>query len=192
LLYIIYIGTVIFVGFGLHILFMTKRAYDKGETLSIGVSLGWWILDTAWTILIVLSSLHNLWPLPIEKMAAAVCGLVLFIIGMVLTLAGVFEFHSLRKVSGMEVSKLITTGIYHWSRNPQFLGLYFALLGISLFGRSGFAVLLAIIAIIYCHYYIVKMEKPHLERIFGTNYVMYKSRTPRYIGIPKSRKDITK
>jgi len=92
----------------------------------------------------------------------------------------------------MEVSKLITTGIYRWSRNPQFLGLYFSLLGMSLFGRSGFALLLTAIAIIYCHYYIVKMEEPYLERIFGEDYIVYKLRTPRYIGIPKSKENTAK
>ncbi len=149
-------------------------------------------MDTAWTILVVLSSLYNLWPLPIGKMVAFVCGLTLFVTEITLTLAGIFEFHSLRKVSGMEVSKLITTGIYRWSRNPQFLGLYFSLLGISLLGRSGFTLLLTAIAIIYCHYYIVKMEEPYLERIFGEDYIVYKLRTPRYIGIPKSKENTAK
>ena len=72
MLYIIYVGTGIFVGFGLYILFRTKLTYDKGETLPIGVSLGWWVLDTAWTILVVLSSLYNLWPLLIGKIVAFV------------------------------------------------------------------------------------------------------------------------
>jgi len=85
----------------------------------------------------------------------------------------------------MEVSKLITTGIYRWSRNPQFLGFYLSLLGLSLLGRSGYALLLAIIAIIYCHDYIVKVEEPYLERIFKEEYRAYKSRTPRYFGIPR-------
>jgi len=99
-----------------------------GETLSTGVSLGWWILDTAWTTLVVLSSLHNLWPLPIEK-NGRICMWSSFIFNwVILTLTGIFEFCSLRKVSGMEVSKLITTGIYYWSRNPQFLGLYFCVI----------------------------------------------------------------
>ena len=59
----------------------------------------------------------------------------------------------------------MTTGIYRWSRNPHFLGLYLALLGISLLGRSGYALLLTTIAVIFCHYYIVKAEEPYLERI---------------------------
>ena len=40
--------------------------------------------------------------------------------------------------------------------------------------------LLSAIAIAYCHYYIVKVEEPHLERVFGEEYRVYKSRVPRY------------
>jgi len=105
-------------------------------------------------------------------------------VGGMLTLAGATEFHSLRRISRMEVSKLITTGIYCWSRNPQFLGLYPALFGISFLGRSRYAFLLTVIAVTYCHYYIVKVE-PYLERIFGEEYITYKSRTPRIPQIPE-------
>ena len=121
-------------------------------------------------------------------MIALIVGVSLLLGGTILTLVGVFEFHSLRKISGLEISRLITTGIYGWSRNPQFLGFYPALLGISIIGRSGYALLLTIIAIVYCHYYIVRVEEPYLERIFGEEYVTYKSKTPRYFGMSKSNK----
>lgn len=121
-------------------------------------------------------------------MIALIVGVSLLLGGTILTLVGVFEFHSLRKISGLETSRLITTGIYGWSKNPQFLGFYLALLGISIIGRSGYALLLTIIAIVYCHYYIVKVEEPYLERIFGEEYVRYKSKTSRYFGVPKSKK----
>lgn len=85
--------------------------------------------------------------------------------GTTLTSAGVIEFRSIRRLSGMETSKLITTGIYHWSRNPQFLGFYLTLLGITLLGSSGYALLLTITAITYYHY-IINIEEPHLKHIF--------------------------
>jgi len=156
-----------------------------GETLSMGLSLGWWITDGSWSALVALSAFYNLCPLPIEEKIAFVTGFLLFGAGCLLTAAGIIEFRSIRKISAMEVSKLITTGIYRWSRNPQFLGFYLSLLGMSLLGRSGYALLLAVIAVIYCHHYIVKVEEPYLERIFGEEYIAYKSRTPRYVGIPK-------
>jgi len=116
-------------------------------------------------------------------------GLALFGVGDILTLVGIIEFRSLRKISGREISKLITTGIYRWSRNPQFLGFYLALLGMSLLGRSGYALLFTAVAILYCHYYIVKVEEPYLDRVFGEEYHLYKSKTPRYIGIPEKKED---
>jgi len=105
-------------------------------------------MDCGWTALVILSSLHRLWPLPFEETTALTCGLALLAIGVATISAGAMEFRSLRKISGMEVSKLITTGIYRWSRNPQFLGLYLSLLGIALLGHSGYALLLTIVAII--------------------------------------------
>jgi len=143
-----YIATLAFSILGVSILHETRRVYSKGETLSLRLSIKWWILDCEWTIIVILSSLHRLWPLPFEKTTVLVCGLALLAIGVATISAGVMEFCSLRKISGMEVSKLITTGIYRWSRNPQFLGLYLSLLGIALLGHSGYALLLTIVAII--------------------------------------------
>jgi len=54
-------------------------------------------------------------------------------------------------------------------------------LGTSILGKSGYVLLLTVIAVIYCHYYIVEIEEP-LEHIFGAKYISYKLRTPRYIG----------
>ena len=186
LIYVFLICTGIAAAFGLYILSETKKVYEKGEALPISLSLGWWITDGSWIALVALSSFYNLCPLQIEETFALMTGLLLFGVGCLLIAAGIIEFRSIRKISAMEVSKLITTGIYRWSRNPQFLGFYLTLLGLSLMGRSGYALLLAIIAIIYCHDYIIKVEAPYLERIFGEEYKAYKSRTSRYFGIPKS------
>jgi len=82
------------------------------------------------------------------------------IIGLIIMLAGMLEFRSLRKMSGLETSKLITTGIYRYSRSPQYTSWFLALLGISIMGRSGLALLLTIILIVGIHLYNVKLEEP--------------------------------
>ncbi len=169
--------------FGIYILSKTRRVYEERKTLSLSVSIGWWILDISYSLLVILASIHHVWRLSINEVLSLISGSTLLILGIILTSMGISEFRSIRKVSGMEVSKLITSGIYNRSRNPQFLGFYLSLMGISLLGRSGYAILLSVIAIIWCHYYIVKIEEPYLERIFGDEYLKYKSNTPRYLKI---------
>jgi len=59
------------------------------------------------------------------------------------------------------------------------------LLGISLLGQSGLALLLAGVFIIGIHLYNILLEEPCVERIFGGEFRSYKSKTSRYLGIPK-------
>jgi protein-S-isoprenylcysteine O-methyltransferase Ste14 len=136
-------------------------------------------------LLVTGASLYAVWLLPINKMFALIVGLVMFGIGIVIILAGVVEFRSLRRMSGLDISRLVTTGIYQWSRNPQYIGWFIWLLGISLMGRSGLAFLFTIVLIISMHFYTIWLEEPYIERIFGEEYNLYRSRTARYIGMPK-------
>ena len=168
-----------------YVLFKTKSLYEQGQPLSVSVSIGWLIAGVLDTLIIALSSIYSVWRLPLNVIIVRVAGIALVLLGVAIMLAGMIEFRSVRKVLGMETSGLVTTGIYRWSRNPQFLGWYFSVVGISLAGLSGYALLIALIAITSGHYYIVKLEEPYLERVFGREYLEYKRRTPRYIGLPK-------
>ena len=187
-LYVVPVGSGILVVLGLYLFLKTKRTYDVGKALSIRISLGWWVLDLVHCLLVILSSLYTLWPIPINEIAALIGGSVMLGVGVVLMLAGMIEFRSLRRISGSDTSELVTTGIYQWSRNPQYLGWFLVLLGISLIGSSGLALLYTMIGIILFHFYITRIEEPYLGRIFGEKYIQYKSRTPRYIGLPKRKK----
>ncbi|MHA1505998.1 MAG: methyltransferase family protein [Candidatus Asgardarchaeia archaeon] len=185
MLHAIYLGTVFLVVMTFYVFLENKKAYGKGEPMPLKVSMGWWIADTSCITIIALSSFHSIWYIPIDTILPSVVGLIVFLIGLIIQLAGMIEFCSIRRISGMDTSKLITTGIYKWSRNPQFLGWYLMMLGISIFGRSGYALLITAITILACHYYIVKVEEPYLQRVFGEEYLKYKSRTPRYFGLLK-------
>lgn len=185
--YVFLVGSGILVVLGLYVLLETKRAYDKGNALSRGVSVGWWVLDTVHCLLVILSSLYTVWPLPINEMAALIGGSVMVGVGVVVMLAGMIEFRSIRSISGLDTSEFVATGIYRWSRNPQYFGWFLVLLGISLIGGSGLALLYTMIAIILFHLYVTRMEEPYLEHIFGEKYLLYKKRTPRYIGLPKRK-----
>ncbi|UCB61322.1 MAG: hypothetical protein JSW72_04540 [Candidatus Bathyarchaeota archaeon] len=106
---------------------------------------------------------------------------------MVLMLAGMIEFGSKSRISGCNTLKLVTTCIYQWSRNLQYLGWFLVLLGISFIGRSGLALLHAIIGIVLFRFCITRIEEAHLERTFKEKYISCKKVTPRYIGISKRK-----
>ena len=181
----IYIGTMFSLAWGAYILIRTADTHRKGKTLSLGLSISWWILDALWISIVGVSALYGVWSISINPMIGVIGGLVLIIVGVLLLTLGALEFRSIRRVSGIEASRLITTGIYKWSRNPQFLGFFLILLGISLIGTSGYALFMSILAIASSHIYIVKIEEPYLEKIFGEEYLRYKSRVTRYVGFSR-------
>jgi len=166
-----------------------KNAYDKGAVLPIYISIMIWLLDTVHALLVILASLFSIWRLPFKQTAALITGLVMLGVGLAIMVAGMMEFRSLRKISGRDTSKIITTGIYRWSRNPQYTGWFIWLLAISLMWRSCLAFLFTIVFIIGIHLYNVRLEEPYLERVFGEDYRRYKGSAPRYVGIPE-RKEI--
>jgi protein-S-isoprenylcysteine O-methyltransferase Ste14 len=187
-LYLVLVASGILVVLGLYLFLKTKRTYDTGKALSIRISLGWWALDLVHCLLVILSSLYNVWPIPVNEIAGLIGGSVMLGVGVILMLIGMIEFRSIGRISGSDTSELVTTGIYQWSRNPQYLGWFLVLLGISLIGSSGLALLCTTIGLILFHLYIARIEEPYLERIFREKYLLYKKESPRYIGKPKRKK----
>jgi protein-S-isoprenylcysteine O-methyltransferase Ste14 len=187
LLLVFYAGFGLLLLLGLYALIEIKRTYNKREVLPKRTSVALWILDIVHLFLVILASWNRIWFLPFSDTLSVPTGLVLFSVGTLLILAGMVPFRSLRRISGLEISQLIITGVYRWTRNPQYLGWFLILLGISFIGRSGLAFLLAILGIILFHYYIIRIEEPYLERAFGDKYYQYKSNVPRYIGLHRRR-----
>ena len=182
--WILYATTLALLLLCLYALRATRRLYSMGKPLTGSVSASWLVVDTLDTLVIVLASASGLWRIPIEgtpALLARILGAALVAVGITLMALGMAEFRSARKIVGLEVSTLITTGIYSRSRNPQFLGWYLAVLGVALAGLSGYALLIALLTIVFGHYYIVRLEEPFLERVFGEEYIEYKRRVPRYL-----------
>lgn len=81
----------------------------------------------------------------------------------------------------MDSSRLITGGIYRWSRNPQNVGWTLFLVGMALLRTSGLVLLLAVLFWVSFRMYL-PLEEQLLERIFGDAYRTYRSQTHRYLG----------
>ncbi len=75
---------------------------------------------------------------------------------------------------------LVTTGIYKYTRNPQYLGI---LLIITVWAIVWPTLILLIMWPILCYFYyrLAKSEEKHLEKTFGDKFTAYKKKVPMFL-----------
>ena len=134
----------------------------------------------------LLASWWSAWLLPLPRGLAYPIGGALLVVGLVGYNAARREFHSLRRNWGMRTDRLITTGPYAYSRNPQLMTWGLVLLGAAITGRSGAALALAAIYWVGC-VFAIRAEEQALERVFGEEYRRYRAAVPRYMRLPRFR-----
>jgi protein-S-isoprenylcysteine O-methyltransferase Ste14 len=81
--------------------------------------------------------------------------------------------------------KLVTKGIYRYSRHPMYLAPFLVLVGVGIAAASWVFLLLSILYMIMPLLF-VETEERHCLKYYGDAYREYMKRTPRWIGIPKS------
>ena len=107
-------------------------------------------------------------------------GLPVFIIGMFFATLSTLTF------ARTSTDKPNTTGVYRISRNPMYLGILLAYIGIGLAAASWLYLLIAIVYLIGQIIILVPPEESLCLEKFGVEYREYMRRTVRLIGIPKS------
>ncbi len=78
-------------------------------------------------------------------------------------------------------TKLVTDGIYKFSRNPAFVGFDFMYIGILLMFFNVGTLLFSLFSIVMLHLQILQEEK-YIAETFGKEYLEYKKKVFRYIG----------
>lgn len=106
-------------------------------------------------------------------------GLMVISVGMLTSFATMFWF-GLPRAFGISVVGLVRRGPYYYSRNPQVLGGYLMIIGVSIQWPSWFSLLWLTLYALTCHWMILS-EEEHLENIFGEDYLSYCAQTPRYL-----------
>lgn len=120
------------------------------------------------------------WPLPLPCRPAQLAGGGLAATGAAAAMAGASRFGSGAQLSGITPGSLVTTGLYRYTRNPQYLGLTAALVGTALAVRSALALAVAASAWAAFNRWIPSEER-HLDRLFGEAYRDYAARTRRWL-----------
>ena len=114
-------------------------------------------------------------------------GTIWFYIGVPITMIGLSGMIVvMANWSNATSNEPITKGFYKYSRHPMYVTIFFVFLGISIATASCLFVLFLIIFTIGAVAFADFEEKGCLEQ-YGEAYREYAKRTPRWIGIPKSK-----
>jgi len=116
-------------------------------------------------------------------------GTVWFYLGLPITLIGIAGSLAVL-VSWIitPVGEPVTRGIYRYSRHPMYVTMFLVLLGVGIASVSWVFLLFAIITGVgVTRPYFVKIEEAQCLGHYGDAYREYMNRTPRWIGIPKSK-----
>jgi len=107
--------------------------------------------------------------------------IIVFILGfMLMGLAHKALFGMFIHGERQETSTLVTTGIFAHVRNPMYLGIFLIFLAFILVTFSIISVIPWILIIILFNQ-MTNYEEKDLEKIFGEEYLEYKSRVPKWI-----------
>lgn len=178
--YLVIIGTIVWV-FLTSITFNSlKKVYTKKETISPNLSISIWSVEVIHVILVSSTFFISFLNFKIDGYIHFFIGSILILIGFVIMLLGMNEFKSLKRMSGLDNSILVKSGIYKKTRNPQYLGWFIFLIGLSLIVSSILAFIYVLVFIIIMHIRIIRLEEPYLLDIFGEEYKKYKNTVPRY------------
>ena len=114
-----------------------------------------------------------------------ITAIIIFLIGMLILINPIFKFikskTTIDPIKFKKVNKLITSGIYKYSRNPMYLGLLMLVTSTSIFYLNIFSITTPFFFYYWINRFQIKREEIFLTEKFGKEYLLYKTKTRRWI-----------
>jgi protein-S-isoprenylcysteine O-methyltransferase Ste14 len=110
-------------------------------------------------------------------------GFLIYLLGAIIETIAMLDFFT------TAVDKPVTKGVYRFSRNPLYFGMFLIFGGTGIACVSWVFLLLTAVIMILSHIGVVSEERFCLQK-YGNAYREYMNKTPRWIGIPKSTKNV--
>ncbi|MCL2116566.1 MAG: isoprenylcysteine carboxylmethyltransferase family protein [Methanobrevibacter sp.] len=139
-----------------------------------------------WAILILLKvfniEIPIIFDLIIKNSYLSYIGVILCYMGLAIFLSALISFGNSWRVGidNNNQGKLVTAGVFKYSRNPIFLFMDIYFIGITLIYPTPIFILMTLIFVVGSHKQILNEEK-HLEKIYKEEYLNYKKQTRRYL-----------
>lgn len=114
-----------------------------------------------------------------------VLSIIFLTLGIILDASSVFRFivnrTTINPVKPQNSKKLITNGLYAYTRNPMYLGLLMILAGYACYLSSLIAFLLLPVFMWVLTIMQIKPEEKILEKLFKDEYLQYKKKVRRWL-----------
>lgn len=114
-----------------------------------------------------------------------IVAMVLVVLGVGLVLAGGLEFRraktTVNPLTPRRASTVVDTGIYRLTRNPMYLGMAVALLGLAAWTSTLLGYALVPVFSLYMTQFQIKPEERALLNIFGPAFTAYMAKVRRWI-----------
>ncbi len=110
-------------------------------------------------------------------------GLLLLLtgVGLIVAALGLFRTSKTRQEPWQPASALVRGGIYRITRNPMYLGMGLAALGVALTFSSLAGSVLTFVAVVVIDRVVIKREEAYLTRRFGRDYTDYTRSVRRWL-----------
>lgn len=132
--------------------------------------------------LIIALVLQRLWPIPIVSGASLAWAVIFLLLPVGLIVWGRRSLVTANTAvdPSRSTSTIVTSGPFHFSRNPLYLGLTAIYLDLTAVANSWWGAILLAPLLILMHFGVVRREERYLDRKFGESYRRYRSTVPRY------------
>ena len=111
--------------------------------------------------------------------------ILILLIGILILIIPVSKFikskTTIDPIKFKKVNKLVTSGIYKYSRNPMYLGLLLIVISSSILYLNIYSVITPMIFYYWINRFQIKREEIFLTEKFGKEYLLYMTRTRRWI-----------
>lgn len=119
--------------------------------------------------------------LPLSLVVFLIC----FVVAGCVGIAGVYEFRraqtTVNPVKVDTASTVVDSGIFAYTRNPMYLGLFLLLFGFAYWHQNLLSIAFSFTFILYMNRFQILPEERALESLFGASYIDYKQRVRRWI-----------
>ena len=114
-----------------------------------------------------------------------ITSIIIFLIGMLILINPIFKFikskTTIDPIKFKKVNKLITSGIYKYSRNPMYLGLLMIVISTSILYLNILSITTPFLFYFWINRFQIKREEIFLTEKFGKEYLLYMTKTRRWI-----------